>query len=163
MPSCFNLNLCATPYRKIWICLRTQIELHDRHQKNCRFTLIGFGILNYSRWETSKYCHITTHQIFCLKQAQNKCGNNSLLFVCCFVLKTGTTWTFSNSEVNFPFFKHDQKIIPRDLQIDSSQIFDISILFILRPRALFGLRFLIIFKISYLENQLMKVTGTCFH
>ena len=54
---------------------------------------------------------------------------------------------------NFPFSKHDQKIMPSDLQIDSSQNFNIWILIISWPWALLGLRFLIIFKISYAKNS----------
>ena len=43
--------------------------------------------------------------------------------------------------------------MPSRLQIDSSQIFNIGILIILWLWALSGLRFLIIFKISYVENS----------
>ena len=39
------------------------------------------------------------------------------------------------------------------LQIDSSQIFNIRMLIISWPWALFGLRFLIIFKVSYVEKS----------
>ena len=58
-----------------------------------------------------------------------------------------------HSERNFLFSKHDRKIIPSGLQIDSSKIFNIWILIISGPWALFQLRFLIIFKISYVENS----------
>ena len=44
--------------------------------------------------------------------------NSCLLFF----LKTGTTLAFFHSEGNFPFSKHDRKIMPSGLQIDSSQI-----------------------------------------
>ena len=67
--------------------------------------------------------------------------------------KTGTTLVFFHSEGNFPFSKHDRKVMPSGLQIDSSQIFNIQILIISWPWALFGLRYLIIFKISYVENS----------
>ena len=66
------------------------------------------------------------------------------------------TLAFFHSEGNFPFCKHDQEIIPSGLQIDLSQIFNILILIILWPWALFGLRYLIIFKISYVENSTVK-------
>ena len=60
---------------------------------------------------------------------------------------------FFHSEGNFPFSKHDPKIMPNGLQIDSSQIFSIQILIISWPRTLLALRFLIFFKISYVKNS----------
>ena len=98
-----------------------------------------------------------TFQVFCLKQAIKKWGNSSVLVSCFFLfLKTEATLAFFHSEANFPFCKHDQEIIPSGLQIDLSQIFNILILIILWPWALFGLRYLIIFKISYVENSTVK-------
>ena len=66
------------------------------------------------------------------------------------------TLVFFHCEGNFPFSKHDRKIIPSGWQIDSSQIFNNRILIILWPWALFGSRFQIIFKISYAENSTVE-------
>ena len=77
-------------------------------------------------------------------------------FLFLFFLKTGTPLAFFHSEVNFPFCKHDQKIIPSGLQIDSSQIFNIYIFIIWWPSALFRLRFLIIFKVLFIENSTVE-------
>ena len=57
-------------------------------------------------------------------------------------LKTGTTFAFFHSERNFPFSKHDLKIVPIGLLIDSSQLFNIRILTISWPS-----------QISYVENS----------
>ena len=45
------------------------------------------------------------------------------MFVVVFFLKTGTTLAFFHYEENFPFSKHDRKIVAIGLQIDSSQFF----------------------------------------
>ena len=38
MPFCFNLKIGPSiPHQKLLTCLRTQIELHDHHQKICIF------------------------------------------------------------------------------------------------------------------------------
>ena len=94
-----------------------------------------------------------TFQIFCLKQVVKKLGDCSLALAYYFFLETGTIFAFFHSEGNSPFCKHDRKIIPSILQIDSLQIFNMWILIISWPRALFGLRFLIIFKVSHVENS----------
>ena len=63
-------------------------------------------------------------------------------------LWTRTTFAFFHSIGNFPLFIQDWKINFRGLQIEVSHILIIRILIISRPWALFGSRFLIIFRIS---------------
>ena len=46
---------------------------------------------------------------------------------------------------NFPFSRHDLKISSEGFKIESPQIFNMRILIISKPWALFGLRFLMIF------------------
>ena len=65
-----------------------------------------------------------------------------------FFLKTGTTLAFFPFWGELPFSKYDRKIMPSGLQI-----FKIRILIISWPWAFSGLIFLIIFKISYVENS----------
>ena len=64
-----------------------------------------------------------TFQILCLKQAVEKWGNSYLLNSF-FFLETGTALAFFHCEGNFPFCKHDRKIVPNGLQTDSSQTFN---------------------------------------
>ena len=67
-------------------------------------------------------------------------------------LWTGTTFVFFHSVVNFPLSKKDWKINIRGLQIEISHILIVRILIISCTWALFGSRFLIIFRISSAEK-----------
>ena len=75
--------------------------------------------------------------------------NSSLLFF----LMLGTTLVFFDSEENFPLSIKDLVVMPSGFEIDSSQLFIIQILILSWPWALFGLRFLIIFKRSYVKTD----------
>ena len=56
---------------------------------------------------------------------------------------------------NFSFSRHDLKISSRGFKIESPQIFNMLILIMSKPWALFGLRFLMIFAISSLVNEIV--------
>ena len=85
------------------------------------------------------------------------------------LLWTATTFAFFHSLGVFPLSKQDWKINFRGLQIEVSHILIIRILIISCPWALFGSRFLIIFRISSVEKSivdrdscvfLVRVTGS---
>ena len=57
---------------------------------------------------------------------------------------------------NFPFSKHDLNISSKGFKIKSPQIFIMRILIMSKPWALFGLRFLMIFAISSLVNEIVE-------
>ena len=75
-----------------------------------------------------------------------------VLFIPIFVWNT---LAFFHSAGNFPFSRHDLKINSKGLQIEASQIFIIRILIISWPCALFGSRFLVIFRMSSLVKWII--------
>ena len=85
-------------------------------------------------------------------------GDSSVAFAYCFFffLKTGTTLAFVYSEGNFLFSEHHRKIIPSGLEKNSSQISNIRILTISWSWALLELRFIIIFKMSFVKILFIK-------
>ena len=74
----------------------------------------------------------------------------------------GTTFAFFNLLGNLPLSKQDWKINFKGLQIKSSQIFTILILITSWPWALFGSRFLIIFRISLFEKSIVVSDSRVF-
>ena len=57
---------------------------------------------------------------------------------------------------SFPFSRHDLNISSEGFKIESPYIFNMRILIISKPWALFGLRFLMIFTISFLVNEIVE-------
>ena len=57
---------------------------------------------------------------------------------------------------NFPLSMHDLNISSKGFKIESPQIFNLRILIMSKPWALFGLRFLMIFAISSLVNEIVE-------
>ena len=57
---------------------------------------------------------------------------------------------------NFPFSRHDLNISSKGFKIDSPQFFIMRILIMSKSWALFGLRFLMIFAISSLVNEIVE-------
>ena len=56
----------------------------------------------------------------------------------------------------FPFSMHDLNISSNGFQIESPQIFSIRIMFMSKPWALFGLRFVMIFAVSSLAKEIIE-------
>ena len=113
-------------------------------------------------WEISSFsekvrtfCCKLSVLVFYHKQAATRLDDSFLLAVCYFFffLRTGTTLAFFHLIGNFPFSRHDLNISPKDFKIKSPQIFNIRILIMPKPRALFGLRVLMIFAISSWVNE----------
>ena len=69
---------------------------------------------------------------------------------------TGTTLAFFHSMRNLPLSMHDLNISSKGFKIESLQIFNMQILIMSKPWALFGLRFLMIFAISSLVNEIVE-------
>ena len=86
-------------------------------------------------------------------------------------LWTGTTSTFFHSMGNFPLSMHDLKISPKGFKTESPIIFNMRILIMLKPWALFRLRFLMILAIPSLVNEtversifaLLKESAVCWY
>ena len=57
---------------------------------------------------------------------------------------------------NFPFSRHDLNISSKVFKIESPQVFNMRILILAKSWALFGLRFLVIFVISSLVNEIVE-------
>ena len=57
---------------------------------------------------------------------------------------------------NFPFSRRDLKISSKGFKIEPRQIFNMRILIMSKPWALFGLRVLMIFAISSLVNEIVE-------
>ena len=57
---------------------------------------------------------------------------------------------------NFPLSMHDLNISSKGFKIELPQIFNLRILIMSKPWALFGLRFLMIFAISSLVNEIVE-------
>ena len=97
-------------------------------------------------WEISSFsekirtfCYKLSVLVFYHKQAARRLDDILQLAVCYF-LWTGTTLAFFHSMGNFPLSVHDLKISSKGFKIESLQIFNLWILIMSKPWALFGLK-----------------------
>ena len=98
----------------------------------------------------------------------NNCSNTLLqtvsretrrwFFIYCLspFLNVGTIFVFFNSEGNLPERKQFWKIISSGLHMDMPQSFIMQMLIMLRPWALLGSRFLIVFYVSFFEKTMVS-------
>ena len=119
------------------------------------WTLIYCERSVYFQKKNWTFCCRLSILVFYHKQAATRLDDNFLLAVCYF-LWTGPTLAFCHSMGIFPFSRHDLKISSKVFKIESPKIFNMRILIMSKPWVLFGLRFLMIFAISPLVNEIVK-------
>ena len=103
------------------------------------------------------FCYKLSVLIFYHKQAATRLDDSFQLAVCFFCfLWTGTTLAFFHSMGNFPLSMHDLKISSKGFKIESPQIFNMRILIMSKPWALFGLRFLMILAMLFSVNETVE-------
>ena len=119
------------------------------------WTLIDCERLVNFQKKIRTFCYKLSVLVFYHKQIATR-FDDSFQLVVCFFLWTGTTLAFFYSMGNFPLSMHDLKISSKGFKIESPQIFNMRILIMSKPWALFGLKFLVIFAISSLVNETVE-------
>ena len=117
------------------------------------WTLIDCERLVHFLWKTLIFSYRLIVLVSYHKQAATKSDDSFLLAVCYFFINWNNI-SFFPFEGNFPFSRHDLDISSKGFKIE--QIFNMRILIISKPWVLFGLRFLMIFAISSLVNEIVE-------
>ena len=119
------------------------------------WTLIDYERLIHFQKKIRTFCYKLSVLVFYHKQAATKLDDSFQLAACYFFMNWATL-VFFHSMGNFPLSIHDLKISSKWFKIEPPQIFNIRILIMSKPWALFGLRFLMILAMSPLVNEIVE-------
>ena len=101
------------------------------------------------------FCYKLSVLVFYHKQVATRLDSSFQLVVCYFFMNWDNI-SFFHSMRNFPLSMPDLKISSKVFKIESPQIFNMRILIMSKPWALFGLRFLMILAKSSLVNEIAE-------